>query len=151
MGTGAVSSGRSSAVVAQPVGSQTKPTILARVALSVREMFFTSADLQKPDRLYQVIHQVQQNLSKALRVLGSNRQLSGNEITGITCTAGTQFIVSHGLGRPYVGFYATYAHGAPAQFTVILPSDVGYPPGVTTSQVLVLVTGNTGTYNLWIY
>jgi hypothetical protein len=141
-----------SSTIAQPVGSQTRPTILTRSAIAVREMFFTSADLQKPDKLYQVIHAIQQNLSKALRVLGSNPMLSGIAITGQSCTASTQVNIAHGLGRPYRGFIVTGAqHGSYAQFEEVVPGDNGYPPGLSKSTYLVLFPGNTGTFDFWVF
>ena len=49
-------------------GATAQPSVPTPAALAVREVFFTSADLQKPDRLYQVIHTLQQNCAKAFRV-----------------------------------------------------------------------------------
>jgi hypothetical protein len=124
---------------------------LTRAKVSVRQVFFTSADLQKPDKLYQVLHMIQQNLSLALRIIGNNPMITGVNLTGIAATSGQQQIVHHGLGRPYVGWFATGAHATDARFVEILPSDPGYPPGLDTSMSLVLLSANTGVYNLFVF
>jgi hypothetical protein len=146
----AITRGASSTAV-QPVGSQSRPTILTRSALAVREMFFTSVDLQKPDRLYQVVHAIQQNLSKALRLLGSNPMISGNQIAGVVCVGGTQFNLAHGLGRPYQGFLVTSANQGFPSFSEIVPGQGGYPSGATKATFLVLAPANSGTFSFWVY
>jgi hypothetical protein len=122
-----------------------------RAKVGVREMFFTSADLAKPDRLYQVIHQIQQNLALALRIIGDNPMITGRNLTGIAATAGQQQNIKHGLGRPYVGWFATGAHATTASFVEILPGDPGYPPGLNKGNALVLLSANTGVYNLFVF
>lgn len=123
-----------------------KPTILSRTWLQVQQVFFTSADLKDPDRLYRVLHVIQQNLSKALRVIALNASISGNRLTGVVFPAGQVQYIPHGLGRAYQGWYVVRAVGHASDLV-----ETTLPAGTTSAQFLPLVSATGGTHDLWIF
>lgn len=135
-----------SSTIAQPVGSQTKPTILSRAAVALRGVFFTSADLQKPDRLYQVISALQTNVASVVRSLASNVTLSSVRLSGNVFWSGQTVLINHGLGRPYLGWYVVRAQGGAASFV-----EAALPPGVDTSQAIAITSANAGTFDLIVF
>lgn len=135
-----------SSIITQPVGSQTAPTVVQRALFAVKKTFFTSADLQDPDKLYQVIRQLDDALATALRSVSTSPIVNGNLLRGITFTMGQTLYLNHGLGRPYLGVIATQALGNPWSYTIAT-----LPMSVTASQVLPITSTNAGTYDLWIF
>ncbi len=135
-----------SSTIAQPVGSQTKPSVITRSLIGIRQLFFTSKDLADPTKLYQVISRLQSNLVAAIRPLSENPTLAGNLLTGLSFTGGTALNISHGLGRPFVGFYCVDVVGA-----AWAGQRVALPPGVTSKQMIAIQTANTCTASLWVF
>lgn len=84
--------------------SLTKTTPVARALIASRQAFFTAKDLQKPERLHQVIYQQGQATQTALHALSSNPMAAGVLLPGLVFTAGQTQYISHGLGRAYSGW-----------------------------------------------
>jgi hypothetical protein len=141
-GTGHVAS----STVTAPVGSQAQGSILSRAELAVRQAFFTSDDMKSPERLYQVLRILQQNISSALRQLAQNPTLGGTLQRGLVFVGGTPLPINHGLGRAYAGFFCVRAQGA-----VWAGVEVALPAGVTAAQQIVLTTASSGTFDLVIF
>ena len=135
-----------SSIITQPVGSQTAPTVMQRALFAIRKVFFTSADLQEPDKLYQVIRQIDDGVTTALRSVSTSPILNGNLLRGVVFQMGQTIYLNHGLGRVYIGVIATQAIGNPWLYTI-----AALPMGVTGSQVIPLTSVNAGTYDLWIF
>lgn len=135
--------------IAQPVGSQTRPTILSRASVALQKLFFTAASIENPDGLYRVLHLMQQNVALVVRVLASNPTLSCNVLTGESFSSGATRVIPHGLGRAYHGFYPLNAQGAaPAIYIVPAPAT---EVGVLASQAIILKSDNTLTCDLLVY
>lgn len=135
-----------STTTAQPVGSQSRPSLFTRLSSALRQAFFNSADLEDPKKLYEVLHQLQSNLGFAVRGLASNPLASGTHLTGLPFKNGVPLLIPHGLGRPYLGYVVTRATAQ-----VSIPVDVGMPPGVSTRDCLNLVVTNDATIDLYVF
>lgn len=142
----AAQSSAASSTIAQPVGSQTRASILTRALQGVARVFFTAKDLEVPDRLYQVIHQLQSNLLLALRPLAENPTLGGNLLKGIVFTGGQTLYLAHGLGRAYRGWYVVRAQGAAASLV-----EAALPAGTTSDRIIGLTSANAGTYDVMVF
>lgn len=140
-----LASGGGSTIV-QPVGSQTKPTIVQHALESLRRIFFTSKDLQDPERLYQVVYQIQTNVGRVLRILAQSPIGGGNRITGLVFTAGQTLYVQHGLGHDWSGYFCTRAQGGYPAF-----QEAALPASTTKTQVLPITAQNAGTFDLYIF
>jgi hypothetical protein len=136
-----------STIVTQPVGSQTAPTVVQRALINIRKLFFTSKDLQDPERLYQVIHQHQQAVVSALNALGTCPLSVGVLIKGLVWAPGETKYLNHGLGRPFQGYICVGSHG-PNVWAGVYDAQ---PVGTTTAQVIPLVQPTAGTFDLWIF
>jgi hypothetical protein len=139
------SSGGGSTIV-QPVGSQTRPTISQRAIESFRREFFTVKDLEDPERLYQVVYQLQTNAQRMFHILATNPIGGGNLVQGLIFTAGQTLNVQHGLGRDYIGYFCTRAQNGYPAF-----QEAPLPASVTRSQVLPVTAQNAGTFDLYIF
>jgi hypothetical protein len=136
----------SSSVIAQPVGTQTKPSILSRTAQGLRGVSFTSEDLKDPAKLYKVLYDITANARAAIHGLSQNPLLQGNAVTGITFTGGQTVVINHGLGRAYNGYHPINDNGN------IWSGKIGaLPSGVTSSQCIALTSTNAGTFDFWIF
>lgn len=135
-----------SSTIAQPVGSQTKPSVLTRSLIGIRQLFFTSNDLADPEKLYQVIARLQSNLIAAIRPLAENPTLAGVLVTGVVFVGGDTQLVSHGLGRAFAGFYCVDAAG-----TSWAGKRVASPTGTTAAQMIALTNPTAGTYSFWVF
>src|SRR5271167_592532 len=109
MARGPVGSAASSAI-AVPVGSQSRGSVLTRAAQGIKKIFFTAADIAVPERLYQVLYQLQQNLLTALYPLAENPSLGAVYFPGITFVPGVPQTFRHGLGT-----------GAPVSWSATAP------------------------------
>lgn len=145
MATGPFASGGGSTIT-QPVGAQTKPTISQRPLTSVRRQRFTSADLQDPERLYQVIADMSNALANAQHQLAQLPIGAGNLLTGWTFTPGQTQYLGHGLGRAWRGWIVTRAQTNAASI-----KEAPYPSAVTSALVLPLVSANAGVYDFYIF
>lgn len=101
----------------QAAGAQVSPVLgktqqLARSLIAVRKQFFTAKDLADPQRLYQVLYQMQQGTTTALHALGSNPMSAGVMLAGVVFTAGQTQYLSHGLGRAYTGWLEARVQGS---------------------------------------
>jgi hypothetical protein len=132
--------------IAQPVGPQTKATSSQRALASVRRMFFTEDDVKDPKRLYQVLYQITQGLTDALRQVAENPVGGGNLLTGVVFTTNQTLYLSHGLGRPYRGWWPARAQGLAASMV-----EAALPTGVTSSQVLPITSANAGVYAIYVF
>lgn len=132
--------------IAQPVGSQTRPTILTRSLVALRQVSFNADSLSTPQQLYAVIHALQQNVLRVVRVLAANPLLGANHLTGWTFTANQTQNIPHRLGRPWQGYIVCRAQVNPASFI-----DAPYPPGTNSSQLLPLTSANAGTYDFLVF
>lgn len=132
--------------IAQPVGSQTKPTVTQRALTALRRVQFTIEDVKDPEQLYQILYHQQQAIDAALRTLNSNPTVGGNLLTGNVMHVGVTSYLNHGLGRPWRGVWCCLPLGQPSSFEV-----VSQPPNVGPELVLPLLPGKSGTYDFYVY
>lgn len=135
-----------SSTVVQPVGPQTKPTILTRAREALTRVQFTVQSLTSPEELFRVLSAIQTNVAAALRPLAEDPGASSVYLRGIVFAAGQTLYLSHGLGRAYAGWQVTRALGAAASFV-----EAALPTGVTSALILPLTSANAGTYDLRVF
>jgi hypothetical protein len=138
--------GGATTVVVQPVGTQTKATLLQRAFNGMRQVKFTVGDLQDPETHHRILSQFVQHATTVIRTLSEDPTTSGVILRGEVFTAGQTRTLSHGLGRAFVGFRVEHAQGAaPALYTVAQPA------GVTAQTSITVKSDNAGTYDLRVY
>lgn len=133
-------------IIIQPVGSQTKPTIISKAFTAFRELFFTADDVKEPQSLYRILYTMQQNSALTLRILSSATIGGGNLLVGVVFTPGQTLYLKHGLATPYTGWWCTRAQGN-AQGLV----EAAFPASVTPDQVLPLTSSNAGTFDVYVF
>lgn len=151
MARGPVASRGASTVVpaASTHAANAKQKVLTAAQTGLQKIFFTSADLKDPERLYQVISKLRDFLVQALQPLRSCPILTGNLIQSQSLGA-TATYVDHGLGRPPIGVIAVA--GPDRAINDSIRGTLTLPPGVTASQkVAVAAVFSVGTYDLWIF
>lgn len=132
--------------IVQPVGTQTRPTLLTRAFTGMRQVRFSQDDLQDPAQQHRIITSIVDNVQLALRPLSEDPTLSGNIVRGLVFTAGQTRSVPHGLGRAYTGFRVEHAVGAaPALYAVALPA------GATSAQIIAIKSDNAGVFDVRVY
>lgn len=141
-----LSTGRASTTIVQPVGSQSAVTVLAKAALGLRKVFFTEKEISEPRALYRILHDLQSNLTNAMRVLAGNPTISGNLVQGLVFAANTPLNISHGLGRAYQGFICARAYSV-----AWYGNEAALPSGATPDRMISLVTISAGTFDLLIF
>lgn len=131
---------------ASSLAANAKQKIITTAQTGLQRIFFTSKDLQDPERLYQVLAKMRDFFTQALQPLRQCPLLSGQLLTGQVFQASVPTPVYHGLGRPYVGYIPVLDNGNAPAFSV-----AALPTGLTASQAISLQTPNAGTYALWIF
>src|SRR5258708_17288834 len=99
---------RTTSVIVQPVGTQTKPT-LSRQAIPPAPhdpVPFSVASLKDPATLHPILSQLHQNTMKTMSALISDPVAPGNVIQGHSFTAGQTLPITHALVRAYTALLA---------------------------------------------
>lgn len=135
-----------SSTIVQPVGSQSKPTILTRALQGLRKTFFTGSDLQNPQQLHKVLTDLQTNTALAVKPLAENPLLSGTRVAGVAFTSGQTRTLNHGLGRAYQGYHTVNDSGV--NWTGFVANN---PSGVSKDQCITLTSPTTGTWDFWVF
>lgn len=130
----------------QPSGAPLNITTKAWVTL--RRVFFTVADFEAPDKIYDVVNRVQEATLQVLGVISTNQLLPGNILRSVTFTAGQTQMLAHGLGREWQGFFHCRVY--PGAGDPIL-KEIAYASGVGADSVLPLISTNAGTYDIYVF
>lgn len=136
-----------------PAGSTTialSPTggtsLTSRALVALQRVFFTEADVASPQRLYQILYDLQRYISLAIRPLSENPLTFGNIIGPVSMTSGFAQLIPHRLGRAYQGFLCVRAQGASW-----VGYEAGLPAGATAAQFIAISPGSTGTYTFLVW
>jgi hypothetical protein len=148
---------RASSILSQEVtaDSGTKPvpagaplSVITKTWVTLRRVFFTASDVADAAKLYDVMNKMQESVLSVLGVVSTNQLIPGNILRSVTFTAGQTQALAHGLGRKWQGYFcvhATASSGYP------LFTDGAYPAGVGADSVVPLFSGNSGTYDIYIF
>lgn len=134
------------AVLSKPPAAGAPASISTKAWAAFRQVFFTVGDVTDAGKLYTVLDRLQKNLVAIFGVVTTNAIIPGNIIRGVVFTAGQTQYLAHGLGRPWQGYFCVRAQTNPAVFT-----DVAYATGTTADSILPLLSGNAGTYDIYVF
>jgi hypothetical protein len=138
---GSIGRSGSSTVFQPPYAEQaTKPTLVTRGLIAVRKIFFTAKDLSNPDRLYQVLSQMQAASTAALQALSSSPMSVCVLLQNVSFTASQVQYLNHGLGHAYAGWFPVRSITA----NLWTGTEWLLPAGVSSSLVLPLKAGSAG-------
>ena len=152
MARGPVATRGASTVVpaASLLAANAKQKVLTAAQTGLQRIFFTSADLKDPERLFQVIAKLRDFITQALQPLRSCPILTGNLLQSQALTTTGPTYVDHGLGRAPVGVIAT--SGPSRDIADSIRGGLTLPVNVTAAQkVAVQAKTTNGSYDLWIF
>ena len=132
----------------KPAPSGAPTSITTRAWVTLRRAFFTIAEVTEPGKLFDVLNRMQESTEQILGVVSTNQLIPGNIIRGVVFGAGETKYLAHGLGREWQGYFPTRATAVSG---VILLTDVAQPPGVGKDTVLPLLSGNAGTFDIYVF
>jgi len=140
----------------QRSAAPTSKPLTASGAVRVNE-----ADVQDPGRLVRIINDLQAKNDRMTQASRTNPHNAPCIVRRVAMTNGSTVIIPHSLGRPYTGWWMCRPHrwadanrttssGLPFYANEIEPTDTDYPYGNSASDVLILVPGVTGVYDIAI-
>jgi hypothetical protein len=163
MARGPVATRGASTVVpaASTLAANAKQKVLTAAQTGLQKIFFTSADLQDPNRLYQVISKLRDFITQALQPLRSCPILTGNLVQAQKFSPGGTTLVQHGLGRPFVGAIPLIPAFSPiGNASNTIPVSYAYntlPAGLTSSTHVALyaqssqLPGSPWQADVWVF
>ena len=131
---------------AKPGPAGAPATITTKSWMTLRRVFFTTADVAAPEKLWNILNRMQEATLAVLGVVSTNALVPGNILRGVALTAGQTAVLTHGLGRPWQGYVIVRAQGA-VNFLI----DGAYPAGLTADVAVPLLSAATGTYDIYVF
>lgn len=113
---------------------------------TLRRIVFTPQDLAQPARLYDVLYKIQDLVFQGVQPLVQNPLLSGNHVRNVAFALNQTIQVSHGLARPYQGWFCVRAVGGFGFF-----EEGTLAPGLTPSTTLPIIAGAAGTFDFYVF
>lgn len=128
-----------------PAGAPTSVTTKAWVTL--KRVMFTIDDVGSA-QLYDILNRMQESVLGVLGVVTTNSLIPGNILRAVAMTAGVNYYLAHGLGRPWQGYFITRQYeGAVANGLI----DIPYPTGLAADSILPVFSVSTGTYDIYVF
>lgn len=128
-----------------PAGAPTSVTTKAWVTL--RRVMFSIEDVGSK-QLYDILNRMQESVLGVLGVVTTNQLIPGNILRAVPMTAGGNYYLAHGLGRPWQGYFIVRQYqGAAANGLV----DIPYTTGLAADTILPVSSAATGTYDIYVF
>lgn len=134
-------------VGAKPVPAGAPLSTATKAWITFRRVFFTVKDVGTKE-LYDILNRMQEASADVLDVVSTNQLVPGNILRGVVMAAATNYYLSHGLGRPWQGYFIVRSWpGAGVNILV----DTAYPTGLTADMILPVASAATGTYDIYVF